>query len=67
MRNSRNNSPLQCRCGGSVKLFGPCEFAPTSHWGVYCSNNSCDRIATGNSLDGAIDQWNDVQISMAHL
>lgn len=67
MRNSRNNTPLQCRCGGNVKVFGPSEFAPQSHWGVYCSNNSCDKMASSTSLDSAIDQWNDVQINMSIL
>lgn len=67
MSRARKTNPLQCRCGGSAKSFGPCEFAPKSHWGVYCSNDSCDKMATGSSLDGAIDQWNDVQINMSIL
>ena len=67
MAKAGKNSPLNCRCGGSSKVFGPSEFAPTSHWGVYCSNNSCDKMASSTSLEGAVDQWNDVQISMSML
>jgi len=64
---NRKNNPLGCRCGGRSKVFGPSEFAPTSNWGVYCSNNFCDKMASGASLEGAVDQWNDVQISMSIL
>lgn len=47
-----------CRCGGQVKIFGPSEFAPHSHWGLYCSRNNCDHIAIGATLDAAILEWN---------
>ncbi len=47
-----------CRCGGQVKVFGPCEFAPRSHWGVYCANDSCDLMVAADSLEEAIERWN---------
>ncbi len=47
-----------CRCGGQVKIFGPCKYAPRSHWMIYCTNDSCERIASADSLDDVIDQWN---------
>jgi len=56
--NIREAAP--CRCGGQVKIFGPCEFAPRSHWGVYCANNSCEQMVAAESLDEAIDHWNHI-------
>ncbi len=47
-----------CRCGGQVKIFGPSEFAPHSHWGLYCSRHNCEHMAVGDSLDAAILEWN---------
>ncbi len=47
-----------CRCGGQVKVFGPCEFAPHSHWGVYCAKDSCPRMVSADSLEEAIERWN---------
>ena len=47
-----------CRCGGQVKVFGPCQFAPRSHWGIYCNNDGCEHMVTGESLEEAIDNWN---------
>ncbi|WP_020676506.1 hypothetical protein [Geopsychrobacter electrodiphilus] len=52
------NEAVPCRCGGQVKVFGPCEFAPRSHWGVYCAKDSCQRMSTADSLEGAIENWN---------
>ena len=53
---------VSCRCGGTAKVFGPCEFAPRSHWGVYCSNNNCEKMGAGDSLEEAIEHWNEEQI-----
>ena len=53
---------VSCRCGGTAKVFGPSEFAPRSHWGVYCSNNNCEKMGAGDSLEEAIDHWNEEQI-----
>ncbi len=47
-----------CRCGGQVKVFGPCSYAPRSHWMVYCNNDSCERIASADTLEEAVEQWN---------
>jgi len=47
-----------CRCGGQVKFFGPCAYAPQSHWMVYCTNDACDRIASADTLEKAIELWN---------
>jgi len=47
-----------CECGGHPRIFGPCEFAPRSHWGIYCGNPQCEKMATGASLEDAIDHWN---------
>ncbi len=54
--NIREAAP--CRCGGQVKIFGPCEFAPRSHWLVFCANDSCEQMASADSLEEAIDCWN---------
>jgi len=53
---------VPCRCGGTVKVFGPCEYAPRSHWGVYCSNNNCDKMVAGDSMEEAIERWNEEQM-----
>ncbi len=47
-----------CRCGGQVKVFGPCEYAPRSHWMIYCSNDSCEQMASADTLEEAIENWN---------
>jgi len=47
-----------CRCGGQVKIFGPCEYAPRSHWIIYCTRNSCEQMVSADSLEEAIDLWN---------
>ena len=58
MENMNVKQAAPCRCGGQVKVFGPCTFAPRSHWGLYCSNDNCEHMATGDNLDEAIDNWN---------
>ncbi len=47
-----------CRCGGRVKVFGPCDFAPRSNWVIYCDNESCQHMVSANSIEDAIDHWN---------
>lgn len=47
-----------CRCGGQVKIFGPCEFAPHSNWGVYCAKESCQQMVSADTLEQAIEIWN---------
>lgn len=49
---------VSCRCGGQVRVLGPCEFAPRSHWVVYCEKDSCDQMAAADSLEDAIECWN---------
>lgn len=58
MENLSIKHAAPCRCGGEVKVFGPCTFAPHSHWGLYCSNDSCQHMATADSLEEAIANWN---------
>jgi len=58
MENLNGKQAGPCRCGGQVKVFGPCKFAPRSHWGIYCKNDDCEHMATGDSLEEAIDNWN---------
>lgn len=53
---------VPCRCGGQAKIFGPSQFAPTSHWGIYCSRNSCEKMASGTSLEEVIELWNEEQV-----
>ncbi len=52
---------VPCRCGGQAKIFGPSSFAPASHWGIYCSKDSCEKMAVADSLDEAIERWNEEQ------
>lgn len=49
-----------CRCGGQVKVFGPSELAPGSHWGIYCTNDCCEQLVAADSLEEAIDHWNHI-------
>ena len=49
---------LPCRCGGEARVFGPSSFAPASHWGIYCSEDSCERMAVADSFEAAVKQWN---------
>lgn len=49
---------VPCRCGGQARVLGPCEFAPRSHWVVYCSKDSCDQMASSDNLEEAIESWN---------
>ncbi|RME37195.1 MAG: hypothetical protein D6794_07380 [Deltaproteobacteria bacterium] len=53
---------VACHCGGHPKIFGPCEFAPRSHWGIYCDNPACECMASGVSLDDAVEDWNLKQV-----
>ncbi len=56
--NIRQTAP--CRCGGQVKVFGPCEFAPRSHWIIFCTGESCEQMVSADSLEEAIDRWNHI-------
>ncbi|SDZ80525.1 hypothetical protein SAMN05660420_00400 [Desulfuromusa kysingii] len=58
MENLNVKQPAPCRCGGQVKVFGPCSYAPRSNWGIYCNNDDCEYMATGDSLEEAIENWN---------
>ncbi len=62
MEAHQHNFAVPCRCGGQAKVFGPSEFAPSSHWGIYCSKNDCDKMAAADSLDLAIEMWNEDQM-----
>ena len=42
MEAHHHNIAVPCRCGGQAKIFGPSGYAPTSHWGIYCSKDNCD-------------------------
>lgn len=53
---------IPCRCGGQAKVFGPSEYAPASQWGVYCSKNDCEKMATGTSAEQVIATWNEEQM-----
>lgn len=57
---------VPCRCGGRVKVFGPCEFAPHSHWGVYCAEDKCDHMVTADTLEEAVHQWNQ-SLELVHV
>ena len=52
---------VPCRCGGQAKIFGPSGYAPTSHWGIYCSKDNCDKMAISDSLEESIERWNEEQ------
>ncbi len=54
-----------CRCGGEAKIFGPCAYAPRSHWMVYCNNDSCQQMASADNLEEAIELWNQ-QLELIH-
>lgn len=47
-----------CRCGGQAKVFGPSPVTPHSHWGIYCSNDSCDQMVVADNLEEAMQLWN---------
>lgn len=53
---------VPCRCGGQAKIFGPSEYAPTSHWGIYCSKNDCEKMASADSLEEVVEMWNEEQM-----
>ncbi len=52
---------VPCRCGGQAKTFGPTSYAPSSHWGVYCSEDNCEKMAVADSLEEAVEKWNEEQ------
>lgn len=58
METRKVNVAGPCRCGGQVKIFGPSDFAPHSHWGLYCSHDNCEHMVTGQTLEAAILEWN---------
>ncbi|WP_029909589.1 hypothetical protein [Pelobacter seleniigenes] len=57
---------VPCRCGGQAKIFGPSSFAPSSHWGIYCSKDNCEKMAVADSMEDAIDRWNEEQALEAY-
>jgi hypothetical protein len=58
---------VPCRCGGQAKIFGPTGYAPTSHWGIYCSKDKCEKMAISYSLEESIERWNEEQALEACL
>lgn len=52
---------VPCRCGGQAKIFGPSGYAPSSHWGIYCSKDSCEKMAVADSMEEAVELWNEEQ------
>lgn len=57
---------VPCHCGGQAKIFGPSRHAANSHWGVYCSKDSCEMMITADSLEEAIERWNEEQAMELH-
>ena len=57
---------ISCRCGGQAKVFGPSGYAPSSHWGIYCSKDTCDKMATGETVEQAIEVWNEEQVFLIY-
>ena len=62
MEAHQHNHALPCRCGGDAKIFGPSEYAPGSNWGIYCSKDACEKMATGKSVNQVIEIWNEEQV-----
>lgn len=62
MEAHQHSHAIPCRCGGQAKIFGPSGYAPTSHWGIYCSKDVCDKMATGDTLEQVIEVWNEEQM-----
>lgn len=62
MEAHQHNQAVPCRCGGQAKIFGPSGYAPASHWGIYCSENECEKMASGNTVEEAIEMWNEEQM-----
>ena len=62
MEAHQHSLAVPCRCGGQAKIFGPSEYAPSSHWGIYCSKIDCDKMASADSLDHAVEIWNEDQM-----
>ena len=62
MEAHHHNLAIPCRCGGQAKIFGPSSFAPTSHWGVYCSRDDCEKLVIADNMELAIEHWNEEQM-----
>ena len=62
MEAHHHDHAIPCRCGGQAKIFGPIGYAPSSQWGVYCSNDHCEKMATGKNLELSIETWNEEQM-----
>jgi len=62
MEAHNHNLVVPCRCGGQAKIFGPSSYAPSSHWGIYCSKDDCEKMVSGDSLEAAIEDWNEAQV-----
>ena len=61
MQVHHHTTAVPCRCGGQARLFGPSGYAPTSHWGIYCSEHCCEKMAVADSMEEAIEHWNELQ------
>lgn len=61
MQAYHHNIAVPCRCGGQARIFGPSGYAPTSHWGIYCSEHHCEKMAVADSMEEAIESWNELQ------
>ncbi len=61
MEARRHIIAVPCRCGGQAKIFGPSDYAPSSHWGIYCSKDSCEKMAVADSMAEAVELWNEEQ------
>ncbi|MEJ2469784.1 MAG: hypothetical protein P8Y96_01555 [Desulfuromonadales bacterium] len=66
MEAHHHNIAAPCRCGGQARIFGPSAYAPTSHWGVYCARHSCEKMAVADSLEAAVEHWNEDQALQEH-
>lgn len=62
MEAHQHDHAIPCRCGGQARIFGPSQFAPSSQWGVYCSKNDCEKMATGTTIEDVIAGWNEEQM-----
>ncbi|PLY03452.1 MAG: hypothetical protein C0622_04360 [Desulfuromonas sp.] len=61
MEAHKHNIAAPCRCGGQARVFGPGAHSPASHWGIYCSKNECEKMSVADSLEEAIELWNEEQ------
>ncbi|MFO7577116.1 MAG: hypothetical protein R6W66_05260 [Pelovirga sp.] len=62
MEAHQHHTAVPCRCGGQAKIFGPSRFAPSSHWGIYCSKDNCEKMAVADTMEEAVDCWNEEQM-----